>query len=454
MALQDIVTVNISLQTSGVSRAGFGIPLFIGAHRWFSERVRSYANVTAAAVDLPSGSDELIAVTAAFAQDIPPAAVKVGRRLVDTSTFTAAAATVVGQVSTISITGTSGIKTDASFTSATGAETAIVIATALVTALGSPVGVTVTDVLDGTFTVAPTTPATDNYVLSTIARVTQVDTVTETASTVVTAISEVDNDYYFIASNDHTQAFILAMAAHVEALTKVYFVSVQEAAALVALVVPAATGDTLGKLAEGNFFRTSGWYHQTADAAFPEMAFIAIAAPSDPGAKIWANNKIAAVATSADPSTLIPLTGTQLNALEGKNANLIQTVGGISITRLGKVAGDEYIDIIRNRDFLEARITEGLQNKQINSPVIPFTDPGINEIRGVVTSVLNRSVSTATVPSILQDKDAYTTNFPRAADVSFADKQARTLNASFTAFLAGAIQITKITGTLTFDATA
>ena len=453
MALQDIVTVNISLQTSGVSRAGFGIPIFIGSHRWFTERVRSYPNIIAAAVDLPSGSDELIAVTAAFSQDVPPSIVKVGRRLVDSSVFTPDAATAVGQVYTISVTGTDLNKVEASFTTITGSETATVIATALVTALGSIPGVVITDIT-GTFSLAPTVPATDNFVIGTVARLVQVDAVTETAADIFTAIQNIDNDFYFVASNDHTQDFILAMAAVMETQTKIYFVSVSEAEGITALEVPAAAGDTLGKLAENNYFRTSGWFHQTADTAFPEMAFIAIAAPSDPGTKVWANNKISAVAVSSDPSTLIPLTYTQQNNLSTRNANFIQTVGGIDITRLGKVAGDEWIDIIRNRDFLEARITEGLQNKQINSPVIPFTDPGIAEIRSVVTSVLNRSVSTATVPSILQDKDPYTTNFPRAADVSFADKQARTLNASFIAFLAGAIQITKISGVLTYDATA
>ncbi len=453
MALQDIVTVNISLQTSGVSRAGFGIPLFIGSHRWFPERIRSYANVTAAAVDLPAGSDELIAVTAAFAQDVAPSTVKVGRRLVDSSLFTPVAASAVGQVYSISITGTDLVKTDATFTTTTGSETDAAITAALTTALGVVAGVDITDNI-GTLTIAPTVPASDNYSISTVARLTQVDTVTEVAADVVTAITNVDNDYYFVASNDHTQAFILALGAVIEATSKLYFVSIQEDAALLALVSPAAAGDTLGKLKDQNLFRTSGWFHQDADANFPEMAFIAVAAPSQPGTKIWANNEVSAVSTSADPTSGLILTSTQKNNLEARNANLIAKVGGIDITRLGKVAGNEFIDVIRNRDFLEARITEGLQNKQINSPVIPFTDSGINEIRGVLTSVLNRSVSTPTVPSILQDKDPYTTNFPRAADVSFADKQARTLNASFTAFLAGAIQITKITGTLTFDASA
>jgi hypothetical protein len=451
MALQDIVTVNISLQTSGVSRAGFGVPIFIGSHRWFTERVRSYPDVTAAAVDLPSGSDELIAVTAAFAQDIPPSIVKVGRRDVDLLTYTPDAVTAVGQVFEITVVGTDSVAIAASFTTTTGSETATDVVTALTAALSGIVGVTVGGT--STLTLAEATPGTP-FAVTKITKLTQAATVTETAEAVIAAIEIIDNDFFFVASNDHTQVFILAMAAAIEARTKIYFVSVQEADAITALQVPPAAGDTLGKLEESNFFRTSGWFHHTADTAFPEMAFIAIAAPSDPGAKIWANNRIAAVAASQDPATNIPLTFTQTDNLNNRNANWIGTVGGIDITRIGKVSADEFIDIIRNRDFLEARITEGLQNKQINSPVIPFTDPGINEIRSVVTSVLDRSVSTQTVPNILQDKDPYTTNFPRAADVSFADKQARTLNASFTAFLAGAIQITVIQGTLTFDASA
>lgn len=449
MALQDIVTVNISLQTSGVSRAGFGVPIFIGAHNWFTERVRAYSNVTAAAVDLPAGSDELIAVTAAFAQDIPPSTVKVGRREVDSSAFTPVAASAIGQVYTLSITGTDGTKVAGSYTTVSASDSAATIATALVTALGSVTGVTVTDAT-GSLTVAPA--ASGNlYSISDVARLTQVDTTTETAAATLQAIEAVDNDFYFVAAHDHTQAFVLAMAAAMEARTKLYFVGIQEQVGIEALTVPAAAGDTLGKLKDLNYFRTSGWFHHLADTAFPEMAFIAVAAPSDPGTKIWASNRVSGVAASQDPATGLVLSQTQKNNLEARNANLIANVGGVTITRLGKVAADEFIDVVRNRDFLEARITEGLQNKQINAPVIPYTDPGINEIRSVVTSVLNRSVSTPTIPNILQDTNPYTTNFPRSADVSFADRQSRVLNASFTAFLAGAIQITNITGTLTFD---
>jgi hypothetical protein len=447
MSLQDIVTVTISLQTAAVSRAGFGTPIFIGEHRWFTERVRSYPNITAASADLPAGSNELIAVNSAFSQEIPPSVVKVGRRDVTLLTYTPDAVTAIGEVFEITVVGTDNVTIAASFTTATGSETPTEVVTALSTALSGIVGVTVSGT--ATLTLAEATPGTP-FAVTKITKLTQTTTATETAAAVITAITEIDNDFYFITSNDQTQVFILAMAAVTEALTKIYFVSVKEEAALTALEIPAASGDTLGKLAESNFFRTSGWFHQDADTKFPEMAFVAIAAPSTPGSKVWANNRIAGLAASRD-ATGKNLTFTQKNNLDTRNANWIESVGGIDITRRGKVAGDEWIDAIRNRDFLEARITEGLQNLQINQPVIPYTDSGIGTVRNTVTSVLSRSVSTSTTPSILQESNPYTTNFPRAADVPFAEKQLRELNASFVAFLAGAIQITKITGVLTFD---
>lgn len=446
MALQDIVNVSISLSTTAVSRAGFGTPVFIGAHRFFTERIRAYTSITAAAVDLPSGSNELAAVTSAFSQDVSPSVVKVGRRDVDLLTYTPAAVTAVGQVFSINVVGTDDVAILASFTTTTGSETATEVITALAAALSGIVGVTVGGTT--TLTLAEATPGTP-FAVTSFTLLTQTTTVTETADASLTAIEAVDTDFYFVAADDHTETFVLAMAAAMETRSKIYFVSVSEAGALAALAQPAT--DILGKLAENNYFRSSGWFHQDADTTFPEMAFIALAAPADPGSKVWANNKVAGLSASQDPSSGINLTFTQESNLDDRNANWVGVVGGIDISRRGKVAGDEWIDAIRNRDFLEARLTEGLQNLQINQPVIPYTDSGISMVRGTVTSVLNRSVSTSTTPNILQENNPYTTDFPRAADVPFAEKQLRELNASFEGFLAGSIQITKIVGNLTFD---
>jgi hypothetical protein len=131
---------------------------------------------------------------------------------------------------------------------------------------------------------------------------------------------------------------------------------------------------------------------------------------------------------------------------------MITTVGGVDIVREGKVVGGEWIDVIQSRDLLVARITEALQTKLISVGKVPYTDSGINSLRNVVETVLDRYVSTDVRPNILQENNPYETTFPPAVDVSFNDKAARTYSASFKAYLAGAIHVVTVDGVLTYDA--
>ena len=72
-------------------------------------------------------------------------------------------------------------------------------------------------------------------------------------------------------------------------------------------------------------------------------------------------------------------------------------------------------------------------------------------MRSVLNTVLSRYETTPTQPNILQESPAYTTTFPRSLDVPTNDKINGILNASFEAFLAGAIKVIKIEGVLRFQ---
>lgn len=447
MSYQEIVQVNISLQTTAVSRAGFGTPMFIGDGVWFTERSRTYSSIDAAADDLPTDSDEYKALQAAFSVDVPPSQVKIGRRDADEIVLTPEAATAAGQVYEITVVGTDDVAITATFISVTGSETAAAITADLVADLAGIVGVTVTD-NTGTFTLAKS--GSDPYSVNGLSRLDYAITSTETAANLMAAIVAEDDDFYFVAANDHTTPFVLAMAAEIEARTKLYFTSSQETAALTAYS-PTAT-DALAQLRQGNYFRTSGWFHHLADTQFPEMLYISIAAPADPGKKVWGNNKVTGSPAAKNPTTNNLLSPTEKGYLEDRYANYTEEKGGVTITRSGKVAGNEWIDIIRNRDFLEARATENYQNFLINSPVVPYTDNGITKVRNVLSSTLGRYVETEAQPNILQETNPFTINFPRRKDVSFSDVAAREFKGSFVAYLSGAIQIAKIDGTLTYEA--
>ena len=448
MAYQKITTVTISLDTVGVSQASFGIPIFITDEVWFKERVRTYSSLEEVAEDVPTDSEAYQGASQAFAQEVPPSQIKIGRRDADTVTFTAAAATSVGQTYSITVNDTASVETVATFTTVTGSETAVTIVADLVSDLGSPTGVTVTDNLDGTFELAKS--GTDPYAVTAVARLTYDSTTTETASDMLTEISNVDDDYYFVACNDHTDAFVMALAAAIEAVTKIYFVSLQEATNLGAYSEVAT--DTLSKLRQNQYQRTTGWYHDTADTTFPEMQYISVIAPDDPGKKVVGNNRVFGSSAAKNITTGLPLSTTDKTNLVAKNANFTETVGGIVITRYGFVSSGEKINEVRNRDFLEARTTETLQNLQIKKPVLPYTDSGINQVRNSLSTLYSRYQSTPNQPNILQEFDAYKITLPRRKDVSAADISNNTLNGSVKLYLAGSILIINITGVLGFDA--
>jgi len=449
MALQDIAQVNITLETSAVTSVGFSTPLFISSHRYFTERVRSYTSLVELAEDFPTTSNAYIASQGLLAQSGAPAQFKIGRREVDSIEFALDGdPNVAGTVYAITVTDSSGTATVTVTTDVT-TNTAAEVVTALKAGLSA-----LTDVADSGTTTLILTKGTDEFTISGVTGLTGTNTVTETAADCMTAIQAVDDDFYYIGADDHTQAFILALAADVEAKNKIYFFSVDEADGITALTEPAANGDTLGKVAELDYFRTVGLFHHDADTLFPEMRYIGVGAGKQPGTMTWANQKVAGLDVSQDPSTGLNLSTTQKNNLSDRNASLVVSLGGITAFRDGKVASGEWIDVISSRDLLIARITEGYENKILNSEKITYDDNGIREMQNVLESVLSRYVSTASSPNILQAENPFTVTVPRSKDVSFATKQSRILNLAFEAYLAGSIHIAVVSGTLTYDATA
>jgi len=449
MSYESIVNVAISLDIAAVSRAGFGTIMLISDHVWFPERSRSYTKLTDAALDIPTSSDAYKMLVQAFSSDVKPSLVKVGRQDVDTITITPDAITAIGQIRSFTVVGTDDVAITATFTSATGSETAADITADWATDLAAIVGVTV---VDGTGTLALSKTGTDDYCINTLNDVTYTTTTTETPADLMAALTAEDDDFYFVITNDHVQANVLLMAADIEARTKIYFVSVQEVDNLTAYSEVSA--DTMALLFQGNYFRTSAWFHDKADTTFPEANYAATLAPFDPGKKIIANNRVTGSTAAKDPTSGLLLSATHKSNLNARSANYTEVVGGITITRRGTVSGGAtfLVSLVRNRDFLVARITENYQNLLINKPVIPYTNSGIATVENVLDSTLSRYVETATQPNILQELNPYVITFPRREDVSFGEVASGVISGSFIAYLSGAVREVIIQGSMTYSA--
>jgi hypothetical protein len=453
MALQNIVNVSISLDTAPITQAGFGTPIFIGKHRWFPQRHRVYTSATAAAAELGADSDELKAVNAIFSQTPAPTSVMVGRRNGD-ALLTPTTPTD-GMVFSVTVEDQDGNTLVASYTAESG-DTAEDVVDAIKAAIDgdAEIGAATTTTKTGTGASTTLTIAdadtSHQFGVGSLTNIAVSVASTETASAVIAAVEEETTDFYYVTAHDHTETFVLAMAAAIEARSKVYAVSIGTVGSIAALADPAT--DILGKLAAGEYFRTIGMFHQNADTSFPECAYVGVGAPRQPGKITWSHKRLAGVSVSAHPTTGKKLSASEKNALADRNANFVEDVGGVAITREGKVVAGEWIDVITSRDLLVARITEAYQSKFINTPKVPYTDSGINSLRGVLTTTLNRYISNESTPNILDEANPYTTNFPKAADVPFNDKANRVLNASFKCYLAGAIHVAFLDGSLTYQA--
>lgn len=264
---------------------------------------------------------------------------------------------------------------------------------------------------------------------------------TETWTEAMDAIKEDNDAWYGFFIGSRTLADLQEVADWSEANKKLFLISDDDPN------IVDSTGDIAEYLETNNLDRSTVLYHPDADLTtddpYAEAAWAGFMFTYNPGTVTWAHKQLSAV-----PS--YQLTDAQRATALGKNANLYEEIAGVDITRFGTVGSGEYIDIIRGTDWLEARIQERVYTVLLNNPKVPFTDQGIQTIAAEVVGALQEAVDVGLIaPPDEEGIPGFTVTYPRAADVSAADKAARLLpDINFTAKYAGAIHKTQINGTI------
>lgn len=431
MSLQEIINVQITRQTTAVSRAGFGTPLVLDAHVNFTERSRIY---TAASAMLDDGFESTdpayIAVNAILSQNPKPSSVKVGRRQVDVIGISVDTAVDNTDYSVV-INGTT-------FTFNSGvAATVVTIAAGIVAAVNAGAEpVTAGDDLDGTFTL--TTDVAGTAFTATVVGANmsyeKPYAVVDSVADDLTAIAEVDNDWYTLLFTSRIQADVEAAALWIESQRKIFATASSNANILSAV----STTDVAYVLNAAGYDRTIVMYSATPET-FPDAAWLGKQLPTDPGSTTWMFKQLATITADS-------LSPTQSTAARNKKCNTYETIAGVSITREGTVASGEFIDIIRGVDWLQARMEERIYSRLVNSNKIPFTDTGVSIIVAEIQAQLNQGIDNG----LLATNPAYSITAPLVADVSVNDKANRLLpDIQFTAYLAGAIHAIQVNGTVT-----
>ncbi|HEY6019000.1 MAG TPA: DUF3383 family protein, partial [Candidatus Paceibacterota bacterium] len=156
--------------------------------------------------------------------------------------------------------------------------------------------------------------------------------------------------------------------------------------------------------------------------------------PYEPGAATWkfaSPNGVAAVNATATHAT----------NLVAKNINFLQTTAGINIMREGKMVGGEFIDVIRDLDFLKDDLTKSVFEVLAAATKVPMTNAGIHMIVTAVKGSLTRAYNKGII-----DKD-FEVTFPDVLDISVSNRALRILpDIKFSCRLQGAVHSVQITG--------
>jgi hypothetical protein len=426
-----IIEVNITRETQGVSRQGFGTPLFLGttAEGWSAgERVRTYTGIDEVLADFPAESAEYTAAQRYFGQEVSPTFIKIGRQILGVASVTGEVTVADAEAFDITMGGLT-----ASYTSGTGA-TAQSIVIGLLNAFNAEgLDGVFEDNGDGTFTILPNN--TETASVSGTPNMTLVEN-TEGLTDALTAISNEDDDWYFLSTSAHDAESMLEAAGYIQAKQRMYITSYSGIDAYSA----SATTDPGFRLQELNFDRTAIIY--TKDSSeFPECAVVGLQGPKDPGSTTWKFKEVSGVTPAGINTTQsIVLKGTKYDY--GKGYNTFEPKGGRVIFAEGRTVSGEFIDVIRFSHWIAARMVERTFMTLVNSEKIPYTPAGFSIIEGRMREVLNEGVAIGGLFS-------YTVTVPNPRNIDPNSRANRVATGfKFKGILAGAVHAIEISGSL------
>lgn len=433
MSLEDVVTVNISVDSSTPARANFGLPLYAVYHTNWAERFRIYSSLQGLLDDGFTVNDPAYKMAANhLAQEQHFNQFAIGRRALP---FTKSweitpTDTTEGLVNTISIDGEV-----ASYTNGA-AETVAGITAGLQTAIAALTTTSAVTAVDNTTNVGLTADvAGEMPYLSAISSTLFVQDVTADPgiATDLAAILAENTDWYGMDIDSRGKAEIVAAATWLEAFRLLFVTSSIDHD----IIEQVATTDVLSTLGTATLARTAIMYHGRTDE-WPGAAWMGLQHSKNPGSSTWHLKELRGISVDT-------LTESHKTALRAKEGNWYIECNGLNRTFNGKTAAGEFIDIIRGVDWLDARLAEEAFDILASNEKVPFTDSGILLLEGGVRSVLELATDNA----VLADDPPFTVTSPAALDVPKADRDLRCLNTiDFQGRLAGAIHKLTITGSV------
>jgi len=448
MAIEDIVSVTITSNSRGVDRASFGVPMVAGSFTFNDAAVaklydlgKVLSSITADS-SVVAGDKTYRALQALAAQTPKPRKVVVGS-LPSVVTQTFDVQVIVSDDGAYTIVIQNGTATARTFTYAASSETAQQIAAGLAALINADAALTATAVATDVITVTATTPALGVYEHLVDLDLTKFAFTEQTvAGSVVTelqAIRAANSDWYgCVVARPLAEAGVALVAADIETQEELFFHTSYDTAERAGTGI----GDNLGALGlQRSVVVYSDEQDQEKAAAWMSYGF-----SQDPGSITWAYKGAALISADAFSTA-------EETAMGADVTNRYVDFAGADVFLPGKVAGDEWIDTIRGRDWLVVRLRERIAGILVNSPKIPYTQGGADLLGNAVEAQLREGIAQGYLsPDPLTGEDGtppFVVTVPVVSEIDAAVKATRVLpDVAFTARLAGAIHQVAIEGVI------
>lgn len=439
-----LVNVQIELGTTAIAGKSFSDMLILAKHSLATGRIMvvTDANQLLELGLLPA--DPLyLAVSAAFAQGSHVAQVFIGRvkanRYELNLSELRSGKKFKAKVQALADGDYQAHDVEVGFTNNTG-----VTATAVKTALDNlrlPMTVSVSG---STLTIEPSA----DVVFSELQGAVLTATYSENLITALAECAKENNRWYGLGLASREKSEVLQVADWAEANSKLFLTASNDRN----ILVPSANSDLASLCKDKNYFRTAVMYSHKAEMEYPDMALMSYCFTFYPGAENWNLKKLSGVSHS-------PLSEGDFIAAKNKNCTTFENFNdSFSVTQGGKVAGGEWIDVIRFRDWLLQEIQINATSAMINAyGKLPYTNAGIEVIGQAIRQAMDLGVSRGGIAPVELDKDSkevknYMITLPKAASISDNNKAQRILqDVKFGARLAGAINVTEIKGNLAYS---
>lgn len=441
--LDQIVEANVTLQTTFPSRKGFGTPLYMVHHAFWAEAARSITSTSELdALNVPTSHQLYTGAVAVFSQSPRPPSLVVGKRTSYTQiTELRPQIATEGYVYRFDVVDPAGLVSPIVYP-VPAAATLTSVGTALAALIDPLVDMTAASV---TAVITVTTAAGKRIgfrALPPLSAMKIKDVTTDPGiaadlATVLAAVKVARLSVFGVALDRASEAEINATASWIATQQMIYIPRSSDSE----IADSGLTTDVASDLRTSARENVGGVFAQSATDDHRDLALLGRMLPTEPGAATWAYKELAGIAADT-------LTSAEADAVNTKRWTTYQEVNDRNFTFEGMTSDGNFIDLHRDRMFLQARIQEDLLGLLLSRPKIVFDQDGINVVLQTVqnrletsTRLPNQILKTSPAPYVVPILDA-------AVDPS--DKSTRRLTGIVaSAVVGGAIHRMQVSITLT-----